>query len=155
MTKSNLGTRLQLGSATPTGEPPAYTFSDIPNLRNVPPIEQAQEKIDATVHPSSAARPIYRKSIPSGLIDPGDYEFEIQTDREDLVHKEFFALLASQEERKYRLIYPDGYAQEFSAIVLGITRNEADPQSPDVIIDTIGLAISGDVTDISDTLLGG
>lgn len=155
MSKSNLGTRLQLGSATPSGEPPVYTFADIPNLRNIPPIEQSQEKIDATVHPSSANRPIFRKSIPSGLIDPGDYEFEIQTDRTNTVHQEIFALLASQEERKYRLIYPDGYAQEFPAIVLGITRNEADPQSPDMIIDTVALAISGEVVDISDELLGG
>lgn len=150
MIKSNLGTRLQLGdNSTPV------VFADIPELRNIPPIEQTQEKIDATTHPSSANRPIYRKSIPSGLIDPGDYEFEIQTDRANAVHQMLFALLTSQEERKFRLIYPDGYAQEFSATVLGITRNEADPQSPDMIIDTVALAISGDVVDISDELIGG
>jgi len=153
--KSNLGTRLQLGAARPTGEPPVLTYADVPYLRNIPPIEQTQEKIDATTHPSSTGNAIFRQYIPSGLIDPGDYEFEMQTDLSNQVHKDIFGLLKSKEERKWRLIYPDGYAQEFPAYVIGITRNEADPQSPDMIIDTVALAISGDVEDISDTLLGG
>lgn len=148
--KSNLGVRMQLGS---TANP--ITFADIPYLRNIPAIEQSQDKIEVTAHPSSADKPIYRKYIPSGLIDPGDYEFEIQTDRKNAVHKELYALLASKEERKWRQIYPDGLAYEFPAYVTGITRNEADPQSPDVIIDTIALAISGEVKDISDEQLGG
>ncbi len=150
MSKSNLGVRLQLGSS---GESP--TFADIPDLRNIPAIEQSQEKIEVTAHPSAVNKPIFRKYIPSGLIDPGDYEFEMQTDRKNAQHKAIFQLQASKEERKWRLIYPDGLAFEFPAYVTGITRNEADPQSPDAIIDTVALAISGEVTDISDTLLGG
>lgn len=150
MIKTNLGTKLQLG-----GTESPVTYADITGLRNVPAIELSQEKIEVTAHPTNATGPITRKFIPSGLIDPGDYEFEMQTDLTDTVHKNIFGLLKSQEERKWRLIYPDGLAYEFNAIVLGVTRAEADPQSPDVIIDTVALAISGEVEDISDELLGG
>ena len=91
--------------------------------------------------------------VSSGLSDPGDYEFEMETKRSNTVHQQIYALKKSKEEVPWRLIYPDGLAYQFNASVLKITRNEADPQSPDVIIDTVGLAISGDVEDVSDDLL--
>lgn len=148
MAQLNLGTELQLGSSTTP-----VTFTDIPGLRTIPGIEQSQDKIEVTSHSSYSSGVAFRQYIPSGLIDPGDYEFDMQTDLTDTVHQEIFSIFKSKEERKWRLIYPDGLAYEFSAYVSGITRAEADAQSPDAIIDTVALSISGEVEDISDELL--
>ena len=65
----------------------------------------------------------------------------------------FFAMMASGEALPFRIIYPDGIAYEFEASVIGITRADYDATSPDVIIDTVDLAISGEIKDISDDLL--
>lgn len=141
--KTNRKTKLQIGSGTGT-----VTWTDVPQLRNVPALEMEEEKIEVTHHGSDN-----REYIPSGLTDPGDYEFEMETDRTNSVHQQIFTLWKSKEAVPWRLIYPDGLAFQFEACVLKITRNEADPQSPDVIIDTVGLAISGEVEDVSDELL--
>lgn len=124
------------------------SWNDVPRLRNVPALEMEEDKIEVTHHGSNN-----REFIPSGLTDPGDYEFEMETNRTNTVHRSIYTLRASKEAAYWRLIYPDGLAYQFEASVLKITRNEADPQSPDVIIDTVALAISGDVDDISDSLL--
>ena len=142
--KTNRKTKLQIGS----GSGDSITWADIPQLRNVPALEMTEEKIEVTHHGSEN-----REYIPSGLSDPGDYEFEMETDRANTVHQQIFALKASKSVVPWRLVYPDGLAFQFSASVLKITRNEADPQSPEVIIDTVGLAISGEVEDVSDDLL--
>lgn len=141
--KSNRQTKLQIGSGSGT-----ITWADVPQLRNVPALEMTEEKIEVTHHGSEN-----REYIPSGLSDPGDYEFEMETDRSNAVHQQIYALRKSEAVVPWRLIYPDGLAYQFMAAVLKITRNEADPQSPDVIIDTVGLAISGEVEDVSDNLL--
>ena len=141
---TNRKTKLQLGS----GSGNSITWADIPRLRNVPALAMEEDKIEVTHHGSAN-----REYIPSGLSDPGDYEFEMETKRSNTVHDRIFALWKSKEEAPWRLIYPDGLAYQFNASVLKITRNEADPQSPDVIIDTVGLAISGEVEDVSDDLL--
>lgn len=116
----------------------------------VPALEMEEEKIEVTHHGSTA-----REYIPSGLADPGDYEFEMETDRANTVHKQILELRTSKEVVPWKLIYPDGLTYQFEASVLKITRADADPQSPDVIIDTVGLAISGEIQDISDEVLGG
>lgn len=143
---TNLGVKLQLGSGTGN----EITWADVPRLRNVPGIEMEDEKIEVTHHQSHN-----REYIPSGLSDPGDYEFEMETDRTNAVHRQIFTLWKSQEDAPWRLVYPDGLAYQFTASVLKITRNEADPQSPDVIIDTVGLAVFGEIEDVSDDLLNG
>lgn len=140
---TNRKTRLQIGSGTET-----ITWADVPRLRNVPALEMEEDKIEVTHHGSSN-----REYVPSGLSDPGDYEFEMETDRTNAVHTQIFSLWKSKDIVPWRLIYPDGLAYQFNASVLKITRNEADPQSPDVIIDTVGLAVSGEVEDVSDELL--
>ena len=124
-------------------------WQNIPRLRNVPGLQMEEEKIEVTHHESNN-----REYIPSGLSDPGDYEFEMETDRSDAVHNKIFTLWKNKAEASWRLIYPDGLAYEFTASILKITRADADPQSPDVIIDTVALAITGDVEDVSDELLG-
>lgn len=142
---ANRGTKLQLGDSD---DKASVVFADVPRLRNVPGLEMEEDKIEVTHHGS-----VTREYIPSGLADPGDYEFEMETKRDHVVHKEIFDLWKSKEGRLWRLIYPDGLAYEFCASVLKITRAEADPQSPDVILDTVGLAIYGEVEDVSDELL--
>lgn len=141
--KLNMNTKMQLGT---TGDSP--TFTDIPRLRSIPGIAREQEKIEVTHNQSTN-----REYIPNGLQDPGDYSFDMETDRTDAVHQALFAMMVSGEAAPFRIIYPDGLAYEFEASVIGITRADYDAQSPDVIIDTVDLAISGEIKDISDDLL--
>lgn len=139
----NMHTKLQLGSAATTP-----VFTDIPRLRNIPGLALEEEKIEVTHNQSKN-----REFIPSGLQDPGDYEFDMETDRADTTHQALFSIWKSKAPRKFRLIYPDGLAYEFTASVLRITRADYDAQNPDVIIDTVSLSICGEVEDISDSLL--
>ena len=141
---TNKGTKLMIGSTSGS----ETTWAEVSRLRNVPALAMEEEKIEVTHHGSSA-----REYIPSGLADPGDYEFEMETDRSNTVHKQIFTLRTSKEVVPWKLIYPDGLTYQFDASVLKITRADADPQSPDVIIDTVGLAISGEIKDISDEAL--
>ena len=141
--KLNMNTKMELGTS---GENP--TFSEIPRLRSIPGISREMEKIEVTHNQSTN-----REYIPNGLQDPGDYSFEMETDRTDTVHQTIFAMMASGEALPFRIIYPDGLAYEFEASVIGITRADYDATSPDVIIDTVDLAISGEIKDISDELL--
>lgn len=141
--KLNMNSKLQLGT---TGDSP--TFTDIPRLRSIPGIQRTMEKIEVTHNQSKN-----REYVPSGLQDPGDYSFDMETDRADTTHQALYAMQASGEARPFRLIYPDGLALQFEASVLGITRADYDAQSPDVIVDTVELAIFGEIEDISDELL--
>ena len=141
--KLNMHTKLQLGSDETT---PTYT--DIPRLRNVPGIAKKMQKIEVTHNQSTS-----REYVPNGLQDPVDYSFDMETDLTDSTHQALYTMFAGGSIRKFRQIYPDGLAWEFEASVVGITRANYDAQNPDVIIDTVDLAISGDITDISDQLL--
>lgn len=141
---TNRKTKLEIGSVSGN----ETTWAKVPRLRNVPGLQMEEEKIEVTHHDSNN-----REYIPSGLSDPGDYEFEMETDRTNAVHAQIFALAKSKDIVPWRLTYPDGLAYQFEASVLSITRADADPQSPDVIIDTVALAITGDVEDVSDELL--
>ena len=140
---SNRKTRLEIGSA---GENP--TFTEIPRLRNIPGFSFEEDLIEVTHNGSSQ-----REYIPSDLADTGDWEFEMETDRTDPTHQLLFQMRTTKEVRKFRETYPDGLAYEFPATVKSITRAEVDTQKPDVILDTVALAICGDVEDISDSLL--
>ena len=140
---TNMGTKLQLGSE---GENP--TFTDIPRLRNVPGLALETNKIEVTHNQSTA-----REYIPDCLPDPGEYSLDMEPDRTSAVHQALFAMRGTTNTRKFRQIYPDGQAWEFEASVMSITRADYDAQNPDVIIDTVNLAISGGVEDISDNLL--
>lgn len=142
----NMGTRLKLGSAA-TG---TVTYTDIPYLRNIPGLALEEDKIEVTHNQSTT-----REYVPSGLQDPGDYSFEMETDRTNATHQDLFTIWKNKTPRKFRLIYPDGLAYEFTAYVQHITRADYDAQSPDVIIDTVALSINGDITDVSDALLNG
>ena len=139
---TNMGTKLQLGSE---GDTP--TFTDIPRLSNIPGLAMESGKIEVTHNQSTS-----REYIPDCLPDPGDYSFDMETDRTNIVHQTLFSLRGTTNERKFRLIYPDGQAWEFTGCVMSITRAAYDPKNPNVLVDTVALAIS-DVTDISDQLL--
>ena len=140
---SNRTTKLEIGSADDTP-----TFTNIPRLRNIPGLAMEEEKIEVTHNMSTQ-----REYIPSDLADPGDWQFDMETDRTDATHQLLYSMRVSKEVRKFRVIYPDGLVWQFDATVQSITRAEVDAQAPDVIIDTVALAICGDVEDISDSLL--
>lgn len=139
---TNMGTKLQLGSE---GDSP--TFTDIPRLTRVPGLAMETNKIEVTHNQS-----LSREFIPDCLPDPGDYDFDMETDRTNAVHQALFAMRGTTATRKFRQIYPDGQAWQWDASVMSITRADYDPKNPDVIVDTVRLAISN-VQDISDELL--
>ena len=138
--KSNFGTVLQIGS----GSSSPYTYSDIKGVFVVPPIESEQEKIEVTHHDQNSP---YRKYIPSGLIDPGDYQFQMRSDRSDSTQQSIYTLYKSGEIGHWAIIHSDGLMQAFDAYVTGMTYNEADATSPEPVNITVTLAISGGVED--------
>ena len=100
----NMHTKLQLGSAATTP-----VFTDIPRLRNIPGLSLEEEKIEVTHNQSNN-----REFIPNGLQDPGDYEFDMETDRSDTTHQALFALWKSKEVRKFRDL--DGTIEELKGV---------------------------------------
>ena len=108
--KSNFGTVLQIGS----GSSSPYTYSDIKGVFVVPPIESEQEKIEVTHHDQNSP---YRKYIPSGLIDPGDYQFQMRSDRSDSTQQSIYTLYKSGEIGHWAIIHSDGLMQAFDAYV--------------------------------------
>ena len=140
---TNKNTKLQIGT---TGNTP--TFTDIPRVRNVPGLALEEQKIEVTHNQS-----VSREYIPDCLPDPGDYSFDMETDRTDATHQQLFAMRGTTDTRPFRIVYPDGLAWQFEASVVSIKRADYDAQAPDVIIDTVNLAISGEVEDVSDDLL--
>ena len=110
----------------------------------VPAIESTQEKIEVTHHDQNSQ---YRKYIPSGLIDPSDYEFQMRSDRSDSTQQSLYTLYKSGALGHFQIEHTDGLIQTFDAYVIGMTYNEADATTPDANNITVSLAISGDVTD--------
>lgn len=143
--KSNFGTILKIGS----GAAAPYTYSAIYGVYMVPPISAEQEKIEVTHHDQNSP---YRKYIPSGLIDPGDYQFEMRSDRSQTTQQSLYTLYRSGALGHFQIVYPDGLTQSFDAYVTGMTYNEADATSPEPVNITVTLAISGDVEDGEDSL---
>lgn len=143
--KSNFGTLLKIGS----GSTSPYTYTAIFGVFVVPPIESEQEKIEVTHHDQNSP---YRKYIPSGLIDPGDYQFQMRSDRSQATQQQIYTLFKSGDLGHFQIVYPDGLTQTFDAYVTGMTYNEADATSPEPVNITVTLAISGDVTDSEESL---
>lgn len=137
---SNFGTKLKIGS----GATAPYTYADVFGVFLVPPIESEQEKIEVTHHDQSGS---YRKFIPSGLADPGDYQFQMRSERSQATQQTIYALYKSGELGHFQIAYPDGLVQSFDAYVTGMTYNEADATSPEPVNVTVTLAISGEVTE--------
>lgn len=143
--KSNFGTLLKIGS----GSTSPYTYTVVYGVFVVPPIESEQEKIEVTHHDQNSP---YRKYIPSGLIDPGDYQFQMRSDRSQATQQQVYTLFKSGDLGHFQIVYPDGLTQTFDAYVTGMTYNEADATSPEPVNITVTLAISGDVTDSEESL---
>ena len=137
---SNFGTILKIGS----GSSAPYTYVAIKGVFDVPAIETTQEKIEVTHHDQNSQ---YRKYIPSGLIDPGDYAFQMRSDRSDSTQQSLYTLFKSGAEGHFQIEYPDGLVQTFDAYITGMTYNEADATSPEPVQVTVTLAISGAVTE--------
>jgi len=139
---SNRKTKLEIGSA---GENP--TFTEIPRLRTIPGLKMEEEKIEVTHNGSKN-----REFISSDLANPGDWEVDMETDRTEPTHQILFEMKETKESRLFRVTYPDGFALQFVAQVMSITRADVDAQNPDVLMDKVAFAI-GDVEDVSDSLL--
>ena len=143
--KSNFGTVLQIGSGSGT----PYTYTDVKGVYLVPPIESEQEKIEVTHHDQGSP---YRKYIPSGLIDPGDYNFEMRAERSNATQQAIYTLFKSGDIGHWAIKHPDGLTQYFDAYVTGMTYNEADATSPEPVNITVALAISGGISEEEDSL---
>lgn len=143
--KSNFGTLLKIG----TGETAPYTYAAIYGVFVVPPIESEQEKIEVTHHDQNSP---YRKYIPSGLIDPGDYEFQMRSDRSQATQQQLYQLFKSGDLGHFQIVHTDGLTQSFDAYVTGMTYNEADAASPEPTNITVALAISGDITEEEESI---
>ena len=139
--KSNFGTLLKIKINT--------TYTAIYGVFVVPPIASAQEKIEVTHHDQSSP---YRKYIPSGLIDPGDYQFQMRSDRSQVTQQALYIAFKAGSECDFQIAYPDGLVKSFKAYVTGMTYNEADATSPAPVNITVTLAISGDVTDSEESI---
>ena len=143
--KSNFGTLLKIGS----GATAPYTYTSIYGVYLVPPIETEQEKIEVTHHDQDSP---YRKYIPSGLIDPGDYQFEMRSERSQTTQQALYTLYTSGALGHFQIAHTDGLTQSFDAYVTGMTYNEADATSPEPTNITVTLAISGDVTETEESI---
>ena len=141
---SNFGTKFQIGSGTGT-----LTYADVFGVFLVPPIESEQEKIEVTHHDQSGN---YRKFIPSGLSDPGDYQFQMRSERTQTTQQSIYTLYKSGALGHFRIVYPDGLTQSFDAYVTGMTYNEADATSPESVNITVTLAIAGEVTETEESI---
>lgn len=139
--KSNFGTLLKIKINN--------AFTAIYGVFVVPPIETTMEKIEVTHHDQSSP---YRKYIPSGLIDPGDYQFQMRSDRSQTTQQALYTAFKAGTECDFQIVYPDGLTQTFKAYITGMTMNEADATSPEPVNVTVTLAISGDVTDNEESI---
>ena len=124
-------------------------YKKIVGVHVVPPIESEQEKIEVTHHDQDSP---YRKFIPSGLINPGDYAFEMRSKRDEETQQTLYALYKSGEAGEFCIEHTDGLTEYFRAYVIGMTYNEADAEDPEPVNITVSLAISGDVTDEIESL---
>lgn len=138
---SNFGTILKIKVSS--------TYTAIKGVFLVPPIESEQEKIEVTHHDQNTQ---YRKYIPSGLIDNGDYAFQMRSLRSDSTQQTLYTAYKAGTLCDFEIDYPDGLIQQFQAYVIGMTYNEADATSPEPVNVTVALAISGAVTETEASL---
>lgn len=124
-------------------------YTKIKGVFIVPAIESEQEKIEVTHHDQTSN---FRQFIPSGLIDPGDYAFQMRSMRSDATQQELYALYKSGEVGDFQICYTDGLIQSFPAYVTGMTYNEADATSPEPVQVTVTLAFAGDITETEESL---
>jgi hypothetical protein len=141
--KSNFGTLLKIGDGmTPE------VFTTIPEVTLIPAIEEEQEEVEVTHHGSTG-----KEFIMSGITDPGELEFEMNSLYPDTTQDEIRAMKISGEVANFQIIRPNGLGKQFSAYVKNIVENDADAQSIEAIKETVTLRLTGGVIDISDDSL--
>lgn len=138
---SNFGTLLKIKVG--------QTYTAIKGVFVVPAIESTQEKIEVTHHDQNSQ---YRKYIPSGLIEQGDYEFQMRSLRSDSTQQALYTAYKAGTLCDFEIDYPDGLVQQFQAYVIGMTYNEADATSPEPVNVTVSLALSGAVTETIESI---
>lgn len=138
---SNFGTLLKIKVG--------QTYTAIKGVFVVPALESTQEKIEVTHHDQTTP---YREYIPSGLIDSGDFEFQMRSDRSDSTQQTIYTAYKAGTLCSFQIVHMDGLTQNFDAYVVGMTYNEADAESPKPCQITVALAISGDVTETVESI---
>jgi len=139
--KANYGVILEIGDGASE-----ESFVAVPEVRMVPPIEESTDDIDVTHHGSGK----YREYIRSGLMDTAEFSFDMNTVYPDTVQDQIRELKQSGVVVSWRIRYPNGMGREFKAYVKNIVFNEADAQSPDALVETVTLKLTGEITDISE-----
>lgn len=135
--KSNFGTLLQIGSGE-TNE----TFTTIAEIRLINAPEKSTEDVEITHHGSEG----YREYTPSGLKDPSEVAMEMNSVPSEATQAELMQLEESGDVRTFKIVRPNGITETFPAYVKSIVTNAADAQSPDAIIDTLNLRLTGACT---------
>lgn len=144
--KSNYGVQLKIGD----GQSPEQ-FVDVTGVRLVPSIEIEQEDIEVTHHGSGK----YREYIPSGLSETGELAIELISVYPDAVQDRLRAGYKSGEVFNFQVLYPNGLGKQFSAYIKNIVLNDADATSPEAMIETVTLKLTGDIADKNNPALGG
>lgn len=141
---SNFGTKLQVEFVPDSDE-----FTTVGECRVVPAPQENQDDIEVTHHGSQG----YRDYKPSKLKDRGDLAVVVNSVPTESSQAALETLHQSGEERKYRIVRPNGIIETFDAYIKSIVANDADAQSPDAIQDTLNLKLSGGSTRTIDTEL--
>lgn len=122
-------------------------YTNIKGVHDVPAIESEQEKIEVTHHDQTSN---FRQYIPSGLIDPGDYQFGMRSMRSDETQQALYAMYKSGDAGDFQIVHTDGLIESFPAYVTGMTYNEANAESPEPVQITVTLAFAGEITETED-----
>ena len=138
---SNFGTQLKVKVNN--------TYTKIKGTYVVPAIEKKQDKLEVTHHDQTGNQ---RQFIPSGLVDPGEYGFDMRSFRSDPTQQQLYSLYQSGEAGEFQIERPDGMTESFPAYVIGMTYNEADAESPEPVQIHVDLAFAGEITEEIDSM---
>ena len=89
------------------------SYTNLPNLQNVPELGGTPEKIDVTCLADQ------NKKYIDGVVDYGDLEFTFlyDTDQTDSSYKKLRGLQEAKSTDEYQITFPDGTTFSFSAQV--------------------------------------
>lgn len=124
---------LQLGDGNTGSE----TFDTIAEVLDIDGPNQTRAQIEVTSHSSNG----WREFI-AGLRDGGDISFPINSVPTDATQQDLRALIDSGEAAHFKIVYPNGYRDTFSAIVTDYgTKSPVDG----AVTDEIKMKISGEI----------
>ena len=131
---SNFGTKWEIEFTPNSGE-----YTEVAEVRVIPAPQEEQEDIEVTHHGSNG----YREYKPSGLKDSGELAIQVNSVPSETTQAELQELAESGELRSHKIVRPNGITETFDAYIKSIVANDADAQSPEAVIDTVNLRLSG------------